>query len=49
MEKVRADLRNQIDDLKNENAKKEADWSRDRKKMQSECDGAVKEAFKVFE
>ena len=33
VEKVRADLRNQLDNVKNEFAKAKADWARDRKRL----------------
>ena len=41
VEKVRADLRNQLDGVKNELAKAKADWTREKKRLQNEHESTL--------
>lgn len=41
MEKVRAEMRNQLDTVKNELAKAKAEWQRERKKIINDHEEAI--------
>ena len=41
VEKVRSDLRNQLDGVKNELAKAKADWAREKKRLQNEHESTL--------
>ena len=49
VEKVRADLRNQLDGVKNELAKGKAEWVREKKRMVMEHETAIDERVKELE
>ena len=49
VEKVRADLRNQLDAVKNELAKARADWTREKKRMTMDHETAVEDRQKEDE
>lgn len=49
VEKVRADLRNQLDGVKNELAKGKAEWSREKKRMLMEHETTLDERVKELE
>ena len=41
VEKVRADLRNQLDGVKNDLAKAKAEWAREKKRLQTEHESTI--------
>ena len=43
MEKVRSELRNQLDTVKNEMAKAKAEWTREKKRLVMEHDSSVED------
>ena len=49
VEKIRSDLRNQLDTVKNELAKGKAEWAREKKRMQMEHETAVEDKLKEGE
>jgi hypothetical protein len=49
VEKVRIDLKNQMDGLKNEHAKAKADWQRERKKLLSDHEEATSAIYQEVE
>ena len=49
MEKVRSDLRNQLDTVKNELAKAKAEWAREKKRLVMEHDSSVEDRQREIE
>lgn len=46
VEKVKAEMRNQIDNVKNENLKAKAEWQREKKKLVNEYEEQMSEQMK---